>query len=184
MFVMLGGRRLVGVSPASDLAAGGGWSAECAARCLGHGAGREHQFAWVSADRRHRTWSGWRRRGVRFDRAFSTSSWTLPSHASMFTGRWPHEFRADWKSPCGTMYRRSRNISPRVDTTQRGSWRISIIAAGRPGLLAGLLITRIFRSASSIPSFVTLRSGGGSTSRRAISRLTRYWRDRPGTGTT
>ncbi len=32
-------------------------------------------------------------RGVRFDRAFSTSSWTLPAHASIFTGRWPHELR-------------------------------------------------------------------------------------------
>jgi arylsulfatase A-like enzyme len=29
--------------------------------------------------------------GVRFDRARSSASWTLPSHASMFTGRWPHE---------------------------------------------------------------------------------------------
>ena len=39
------------------------------------------------------------RRGVRFDLAFSTSSWTLPSHASLFTGRWPHELGVDWKSP-------------------------------------------------------------------------------------
>ena len=31
------------------------------------------------------------RRGVRFDEARSTAPWTLPSHASMFTGRWPHE---------------------------------------------------------------------------------------------
>jgi arylsulfatase A-like enzyme len=37
--------------------------------------------------------------GVRFDLAFSTSSWTLPSHASLFTGRWPHELGVDWKSP-------------------------------------------------------------------------------------
>jgi arylsulfatase A-like enzyme len=37
--------------------------------------------------------------GVRFDLAFSTSSWTLPAHASLFTGRWPHELGADWKSP-------------------------------------------------------------------------------------
>jgi arylsulfatase A-like enzyme len=36
---------------------------------------------------------------VRFDLAFSTASWTLPSHASMFTGRWPHELDVDWKSP-------------------------------------------------------------------------------------
>ncbi len=38
-------------------------------------------------------------RGVRFDLAFSTSSWTLPSHASLFTGRWPHELGVGWKSP-------------------------------------------------------------------------------------
>ena len=31
------------------------------------------------------------RRGVRFDEARSTAPWTLPSHASMFTGQWPHE---------------------------------------------------------------------------------------------
>lgn len=30
-------------------------------------------------------------RGVAFDEARSTAPWTLPSHASMFTGRWPHE---------------------------------------------------------------------------------------------
>ena len=41
----------------------------------------------------------WRRRGVRFDRAQATSSWTLPSHASMFTGRWPHELSAGWLTP-------------------------------------------------------------------------------------
>lgn len=29
--------------------------------------------------------------GIRFQNAFSTSSWTLPSHASLFTGMYPHE---------------------------------------------------------------------------------------------
>jgi arylsulfatase A-like enzyme len=38
-------------------------------------------------------------RGVRFDLAFATSSWTLPSHASLFTGRWPHELGVSWKTP-------------------------------------------------------------------------------------
>jgi arylsulfatase A-like enzyme len=33
--------------------------------------------------------------------AFATSSWTLPSHASLFTGRWPHELGVDWTSPLG-----------------------------------------------------------------------------------
>jgi arylsulfatase A-like enzyme len=38
-------------------------------------------------------------RGIRFDQAQATSSWTLPSHASMFTGRWPHELSAGWFTP-------------------------------------------------------------------------------------
>jgi arylsulfatase A-like enzyme len=37
--------------------------------------------------------------GVIFEHAFATSSWTLPSHASMFTGRLPHEVSADWLTP-------------------------------------------------------------------------------------
>jgi arylsulfatase A-like enzyme len=38
-------------------------------------------------------------RGARFDLAFSTSSWTLPAHASLFTGRWPHELGVGWQTP-------------------------------------------------------------------------------------
>ena len=38
-------------------------------------------------------------RGVVFENALSTSPWTLPSHASVFTGRYPHELTADWLSP-------------------------------------------------------------------------------------
>jgi arylsulfatase A-like enzyme len=44
------------------------------------------------------------RRGVRFDRVQSTSSWTLPSHASFFTGRWPHELSASWFTPLDARY--------------------------------------------------------------------------------
>ncbi len=38
-------------------------------------------------------------RGVRFEHAFATSSWTLPSHASLFTGRWAHELSTGWRTP-------------------------------------------------------------------------------------
>jgi arylsulfatase A-like enzyme len=38
-------------------------------------------------------------RGIRFDEARATAPWTLPSHASMFTGHWPHELGEDWMTP-------------------------------------------------------------------------------------
>lgn len=41
----------------------------------------------------------WARSGVAFEHAYSTASWTLPSHSSMFTGRYPHELSADYSSP-------------------------------------------------------------------------------------
>jgi arylsulfatase A-like enzyme len=38
-------------------------------------------------------------RGIRFDSALAPSSWTLPSHATMFTGRWLHELSVGWLNP-------------------------------------------------------------------------------------
>jgi arylsulfatase A-like enzyme len=38
-------------------------------------------------------------RGIRFDHARATAPWTLPSHASFFTGRWPHELGDQWLTP-------------------------------------------------------------------------------------
>jgi arylsulfatase A-like enzyme len=43
-------------------------------------------------------------RGVRFDRAFSTAPWTAPSHASLFTARWPHELTIGWDHPLDATY--------------------------------------------------------------------------------
>jgi arylsulfatase A-like enzyme len=42
--------------------------------------------------------------GVRFEQARSTASWTLPSHASMFTGRWPHELSTRIDRPLDATY--------------------------------------------------------------------------------
>lgn len=39
------------------------------------------------------------KRGVLFEEAYSTASWTLPSHASMFTGEYASITRADWAQP-------------------------------------------------------------------------------------
>ncbi|MFQ5665227.1 MAG: sulfatase [Candidatus Binatia bacterium] len=41
----------------------------------------------------------WAQRGVRFEHAVAPAPWTLPSHASMFTGRFPHQLSADWLVP-------------------------------------------------------------------------------------
>jgi arylsulfatase A-like enzyme len=41
----------------------------------------------------------WARRGVVFENAIAPSSWTLPSHAAMLTGRYAHELSADWLVP-------------------------------------------------------------------------------------
>lgn len=39
------------------------------------------------------------RTGVTFNRAIATASYTLPSHASIFTGRWAHELNVNWRTP-------------------------------------------------------------------------------------
>ena len=39
------------------------------------------------------------RDGIRFDKARATAPWTVPSHASIFTGRWPHELGVTWDNP-------------------------------------------------------------------------------------
>jgi arylsulfatase A-like enzyme len=41
----------------------------------------------------------WARRGVLFRNAFATSPWTLPSHATIFTGLYPSEMDAGWMAP-------------------------------------------------------------------------------------
>jgi arylsulfatase A-like enzyme len=43
----------------------------------------------------------WAKKGVTFRNALSPSSWTLPSHASLFTGHYCHELTAGWREPLG-----------------------------------------------------------------------------------
>ena len=46
----------------------------------------------------------WAKTGIVFDKAIASAPWTLPSHASMFTGRWPHELSTDWEMPLDASY--------------------------------------------------------------------------------
>jgi arylsulfatase A-like enzyme len=41
---------------------------------------------------------------TQFDRAFVTASWTLPSHATMFTSRWPQEMQGSLRVPLDETY--------------------------------------------------------------------------------
>jgi len=44
-------------------------------------------------------------RGVLFERAIAAAPWTLPSHASIFTGRPAHELSANWRTRLDGQYR-------------------------------------------------------------------------------
>src|SRR6185312_12778134 len=43
-------------------------------------------------------------RGIVFQGARSTAPWTLPSHASMFTGQWAHKLSVSWDRPLNDDY--------------------------------------------------------------------------------
>ncbi len=40
----------------------------------------------------------WARKGVKYKSAVSPAPWTFPSHSCFFTGLWPHQIDAQWKS--------------------------------------------------------------------------------------
>ncbi len=44
------------------------------------------------------------KRGVVFRQAVASAPWTLPSHATMFTGRWHHELSVGWNSALDATY--------------------------------------------------------------------------------
>jgi arylsulfatase A-like enzyme len=65
----------------------------------------------------------WATAGVVFDEAISTAPWTLPSHASMFTGRWPFEMTADLERPLDT-----RDLTLAEALAQRGYATAAFVA--------------------------------------------------------
>ena len=54
------------------------------------------------------------RSGIRFDEARAAAPWTLPSHATMFTGRWHHELSVDWMTP---LDKESRTLAEHLEAS-------------------------------------------------------------------
>lgn len=108
-------------------------------------------------------------RGLCFDAARSTSSWTLPSHASLFTGRWPHELSVGWNlgldgthaTLAGWLSRRGYATAGFVGNTYYGN--------ARYGLDRGFARYQDFVENETVSLFETLRTA--SLGRLALGAL-------------
>lgn len=76
---------------------------------------------------------------VTFDHALSTSPWTLPAHATLFTGRAPHELSADWESALDSTYPTLAEIFAARGYLTGGFVANYDFASGRTGLDRGFL---------------------------------------------
>jgi arylsulfatase A-like enzyme len=78
------------------------------------------------------------RSGVVFDRAIATASYTLPSHASIFTGRQAHELTANWRTPLdGT-------VPTLAETLKAAGYRTAAFSANRTYVTRGWGLGRGF----------------------------------------
>ena len=66
------------------------------------------------------------REGAVFENAFSTSSYTLPSHASLLTGLYPHEHGVEWHRPDGLQI---SSIPTLPETLRRHGYRTAAFSA-------------------------------------------------------
>ena len=94
------------------------------------------------------------RRGVVFGEARSAAPWTLPSHASLFTGRWPHELNVSGDRRSTAPFRPSPSSSRSTATRQRGSSATRTSATPGTALTADSSTTRTTtsRTSSSAPA--------------------------------
>lgn len=79
------------------------------------------------------------RSAVTFNHALSTSPWTLPAHATLFTGRAPHELSADWESALDHTYPTLAEIFAARGYLTGGFVANYDYASGRTGLDRGFL---------------------------------------------
>ncbi|HEY7617861.1 MAG TPA: sulfatase-like hydrolase/transferase, partial [Terriglobales bacterium] len=71
---------------------------------------------------------------VAFDRAVATSDWTLPAHASLFTGLYPSEHGA-YSDPSGKLLRLNDARTTLAETLSRAGYRTAAVVANITMLL-------------------------------------------------
>lgn len=107
---------------------------------------------------------------VVFDHAFATAPWTLPSHASMFTGLWPSQHRADWLRALGP---EPRTIAEafRAFRYATGGFTANLLATGVGSGLGRGFVT--YRDTKRTLAEIALHStiAQGSSIQTAIDRL-------------
>lgn len=79
------------------------------------------------------------REGVLFEQAIATAPWTLPSHVSAFTGRWPYEFTATWLTPYEGEYRTLPQELVRLGYLTTGFSANPVYVARESGLARGFI---------------------------------------------
>jgi arylsulfatase A-like enzyme len=110
--------------------------------------------------------------GVVFDSAYSTAPWTLPSHASMFTGRYASRQSGDWKSPLDDAPRTIAEVF-RTNGYATGGFTANQLATGyRTGLARGFIrYSDVERSVPEVLFSTTITQSG------SFWRAWRTWQD-------
>jgi arylsulfatase A-like enzyme len=122
--------------------------------------------------------SAWAAQGARFEHAFATAPWTLPSHAGMFTGRLPHELTADLRVPLDDQY-------PTLAEVLRGAGYATASIVGNISYCTQQFgLTRGFAHTDGYPVSWSMFVTSSALGRRllwlpVVRRLTRFW-DIPG----
>jgi hypothetical protein len=116
-------------------------------------------------------------RGVRFANAVSAAPWTLPSHASVFTGLWPHEHGADWRAPLDKRAPTLAEVLARRGYRTGGFVANLVLTSREHGLHRGFQVYRdyrrspgaLLRSASLVQTIVTSKQLRRLTSAREVT---------------
>ena len=84
-------------------------------------------------------------RGMTFEHAISAASWTLPSHAAMFTGHLPHDITATWRVPLGNQLPTLAEVLGRQGYQSGGFVGNTVYISRETGLARGFQRFRDFR---------------------------------------